>query len=339
MVAFAFFVRSNHLRMPAVAGPRSIIKAGTVDNYVSAACSALRALHGCSDLRFIPSTGKRCTEYVKLLSRFKRTDPARILRSPSTFEELIAAWRATSNPESDPYLRWAIIGIFFGLRGTEYLLSPYNSKHKNIDGSLKELFFSDVTFEVAPEFRTIPGIELTMTLGQVSGVDVLFRFQKNGDNFIHRFHRKTGHAIFCPVIQLWAAKTNFEQIAPRQVAASPLAVCAGGQQLTVAKMEKTLKKAARAFNPHITASALRLVTVHSIRVGALHRALLQVNPIVELICFFLRWNSDAYKLYVRAGQHNFSTLSAAEQFALRDEFLADAADDGEDDDDELAGDD
>ena len=109
----------------------------------------------------------------------------------------------------------------------------------------------------------------------------------------------------------------------------PLAVDEKGARLTVAGMEQVLKMAAMAHNPSISADKLKPVTVHSLRIGALKRALATVGAIIEITCFFLRWKSDAYVLYLRPGSHDHSSLAEAEQALLRQDSLVDApADDG-----------
>ena len=314
--------------MPTKPGARTEVSKKTVDNYVAAACDYIRAAFGYHDLRLDQWSGRKVKEYSQLLGRFGHADPHRVIRAASAFEELQSLLRTLPCALTVLYIRWAIIALFLGLRGSEFLESPYNVVHPNLDGSSKALLRSDISFTLLPLHSGGP-----LTLADIRASNTLFRYQKNADNGISRQLEKSGHPFFCGVVQFYFVCAMFDKLMESVPAARrgayPLAVDEHGVQLTVAGMEQMLKRAAAVHDPATTAAKLKLVTVHSLRIGALKRALAVLGAIIELTCFFLRWKSDAYVLYLRSGSHNHSSLAEAEQELLQQDFLADAsADDG-----------
>jgi hypothetical protein len=278
----------------------------------------------CQDIRINPTTGLTYPAYAQLLRCFKRRDPSRAMRSPFLLGHLRRAYARVVGSALTPLARWAAIAIFLGLRSCEFLLSYYSAARPSPDGLPRGLLASDITF-IATDGSTF-AFDAVFLESTISIVRVRFRFQKNGDNNVSRDMRKSGDALFCPVLIMLQNRAHFLSF-PARARNSAFAVGTDGSHITTMAMSTFIKSTVRLVTPDISENDLALFTPHSFRVGALHHLLLS-RVSVDLAVDYLRWRSAAYMLYVRSSQVNFAQHTAA----VVADFNADANYDSDTDD-------
>ena len=263
-VALAY---ASHVRHHPISGI-AVVKSDTVEGYVSAATTFLADFFNVQDLRVNAATGLRFPLYLRLTRSFRQRDPARRIRSAFTLDHLRRARTATGRATEglNPMENWAAMGIFLGLRTSEFLDSGYTARRLSFDGKPRGILDTDV------RYVTWGGVALPLdadfTDASIGKVRIRFREQKNGDNGIWRDCHRTGDPFFDPVSIMLDSRSLF-RLHPDLSRDSPLAIDTTGKRLTAKAMAAFVKATARDAAPGSSAEDIALFTCHSVRVGAL----------------------------------------------------------------------
>jgi hypothetical protein len=253
-------------------------------------------------------------------------DACAIIYKQSTFTSRLAA-----------SIDWVRFGIFTGSRLSEYGQEGVKAK-------------STVRWNVVPNSRDVPpewrnkpvafiaadfefyndqmvlmshawALNAPMT---VSYFRVRFRYDKSKGNFTYRKYCRVSHAFLCPIQAALSIirRARDLNIGPDE----PLGQFRNGHGklscLTGDHMRQTLQNTCGSAHPdpnHYLRRHSNRLGSHSLRVTAcvaLHNAGVGIDD----ICFRLRWNSDAVKLYLRDG---FRDVGSFTERALVGAFAAD----------------
>ena len=297
---------------------RHTVKSGTIDDYLRDAARWIaehrRPFPGGADKmdpRYDPSSFSIHSDIKKITAEVKRweRDPKR--RNPFTktmLLHLLDTYKdAPAHGLTGALKNWFTLALYIGPRLTEWAqnegVRDVSQADKNIDGTNSAFTVED--FEFFGQGRTrISHLDAIASPHLGHSVDVTWCFQKNGCNG----QKKT--VTYNPDNPKLCGVRAAIAIVERSMLLKlpldhPLAVYVDDTQkspslrfITATEISAVLQLLARAVYDITSKDELRLYSSHSLRVGAcvaLHTAGLDAMSIK----FALRWNSDAFLMYLR----------------------------------------
>ena len=297
------------------------IKLGTIKEYVNAVAH-LTAIHRAEDVRkdnpVDQSAGKYLTAVYKELKRWEDVPNRREATTPEML--LHAHERADKAPPDslDSVLAdWYTIGIFAGLRCGEYAQTDTrctdpNRPTKDFRGGTRAFCIKDFRVQTKSGRRLKGAAILSVPMDDIVSVWLKWRTQKNNDNGLERLFRRSKKSGRINIIRaMYRIVDRFVRLRGADDVNTPLSVYKSttGETLLVTSDNITHHMRAIAIDvykldPEKDADDISRWSSHSLRVGAC--VFLHARGFGPLdIKWLLRWNSDAYKVYLR----NFHGLS------------------------------
>lgn len=305
-----------------------ILKLGTIKEYVNAV-ARLTSIHREVDIRYdhvgASKFGKKLTAVYDELKRWEDVPDRREPCTPAMVKEAIAqALKATHDSLIAVLSDWYVLAIFAGLRCGEYAQteprrrSPHNPARNRRDDT-QAFCLLDITAQTRSGVKLKGAEIISVPLSEIRDIWLTFRTQKNGLNGVKRLFRRSSrpHTHMCFVRTIYRVIERFICLRGATDETTPLSVyrTKSGvvQLLTAADISSHMQKLAikvHNLDPTKDKDDIRKYSAHSLRVGAcvwLHSA--GFDPLD--IQWILRWESDAYKVYLR----NFSGLTRRQNIA------------------------
>ena len=298
---------------------RTDLTESTVNGYLNAAVSWLKAHHG------VICPIKQDSHLHPLLRA--QLEDRRNWRRPQPKKEAISgeildamrslAQRTHPDSREAAVYDWCRLGLFTGSRLSEYAQSKLprgshraawatipNSPDVPPDQRGMPIAFiaADFTFWSAAMTR-IPHSTAILAPSSVAFVHVCFRCDKSKHNFLIRKYRRIPFSHLCPVAAALSVVARGQRLSPSPQAPLGFFRDRTNRLCTVRRsdMQKVMRDACILAYPdpnHCMRLNIHRILSHSIRVFAcvaLHNSGVPLDD----ICFRLRWNSDAVRLYIR----------------------------------------
>ena len=295
------------------------IKLGTIKEYINAV-SKLTGLHRNEDVRkdnpVDVSMGATLQAVYKELERWEDEPNRREAMCPAMVR-YAAKQAAKATPDSllDVLSDWFCLGVFAGLRCGEYAQTPTNKRNpakpdKNIRGDTRAFCLNDIRARTKSG-RFLQGAEIASVRPEdILSVWIKFRTQKNGKHGAERLFRRAKGKL-CPVLTLYRIIARFIRLRGAADLDTPLSIYLTGlgEILLLTSQEitsemRTIACAVHNLDPIKQSDHVKRWSAHSLRVGAC--VFLHGSGFSALdIKWILRWESDAYMVYLR----NFHGLS------------------------------
>ena len=300
------------------------IRLSTIKAYVNAVSDVVRTQR--KDRRDVRFDGQGDTTFGRSLNsiykEIKRYEDVPNRREPFTPKMLANYIQYASTYSTFSLERaladWFIIGTFAGLRCGEYAQTKTNLRDphkpaKNCRGGTRAFCINDVRFRLKTG-KYVTGAAITsVNPSLIASMWLKFRTQKNGQNGVERlFEPVQGKdKSFCPIRAVYRIIQRFCALCHPLHTTTPLSVYKAKngvvQLITSDNITKQMRQCAcRTYN--LTQGKddahINRWSAHSLRVGAcvfLHSQ--GFSPLD--IKWLLRWESDAYFVYLR----NFSGLA------------------------------
>jgi len=286
-----------------------MIKGTTMELYLLAAASIIQKLDQIPDrdARKTPD-GKVYKGIKKVIDEVKRIEKVPNRREGYTLAMHKELFEKMKFHGKDSELRccyeWYTLGLQLGLRRSEYCqeTSAFNLDkfERSPLGDARAFTINDLEFYTWDK-RLITRKDALMNREKVQHVRVLFRWQKNGLNGVHRWvSRNDKNPYLCAVTALLNIVDRFIRLVGETRVDRPIAVyravCV--KYLTSTIATKWIRYAARRVHDVVKQEELDKFSCHSLRVGAccIYFAAGYSAPFIQRA---LRWESDAWKRYVR----------------------------------------
>ena len=297
------------------------ITLGTVKEYVNAV-ARITGLYRNEDIRkdnpLDRSMGNDLESVYKELKRWE-DEPNR--REPFTPPMLDKSHEMAREAHNDSLLAaladWFTIGLFAGLRcgefaQTETQRTDPSKPALNERGQTRAFCLNDIRVRTKYGRKLKGAAILTVPVDHIGSLWIKWRTQKNQKHGVERLFRPSRTASRkCPVRAVYRILERFQRLRGLEDETTPLSVfrnSAGQTRLItsddISKHMRTIASIVYRMDPVKDAEDLQRWSAHSLRVGACVFLHAKGFSAVD-IKWILRWESDAYKVYLR----NFSGLS------------------------------
>jgi len=307
---------------------RRTIRLGTIKEYVNAV-AAKTACYRNEDIRKDSPTdqtmGKTLSAVYKELQRWEDV-PNR--REPVTPEMLKRAIQRALDAEPDGLAAALsdlyVMAIFAGLRSGEYVQTEANRRNKrhpakNCRGQTMAFCIDDFRIECT-DGRRLRGKEiLTVEVSEIAKMWVKWRTQKNERHGAERlFAQNWDEVYFCFVKATYRVLQRFARLVGVEHTSTPLSVYRTARGRVELVTSEHITKDLRAIamevyklNMDKHEAEIKRWSAHSLRVGACVFLHSQGFSALD-IKWILRWESNAYQVYLR----NFEGLSKRQNSAF-----------------------
>ena len=319
------------------------IRLSTIEDYLRAVArkTATHHRHKRDPRKLNPTDGgfgPNVKSVLKELKRWEDVPNRREAFSPDMLDEALKRASFADRDSLDDILAdWYACGIYAGLRCGECAQTQTNRRNPdfptlNFRNETQAFCINDLRARTIKGRRFLKGREiLSVPLSDIRCMWLKFRTQKNGKHGVERLFRRTGSTTnpkcfcraMCRILQ------RFVRLRGANDTTTPLSVYRDSygviRLLTSQDITDHMRSiAAKVFDldPVKDKDLLQRYSAHSLRVGACVHLHAQGFSAVD-IRWILRWESDAYKIYLR----NFEGLAKrqTESFDRLDDATAEIA--------------